>query len=71
MGKGTVLVGRQRAGGGARWQGGMIESGRGWDVHVHVLLDSDMNPRGSTLGDPRVRVTPGEKVVEKWSGNHV
>ena len=49
----------------------MIESGRGWDVHVHVLLDSDMNPRGSTLGDPRVRVTPGEKVVEKWSGNHV
>ena len=57
-------------GGGARWQGGIIESGRGWDVHVHVLLASDMNPLCPRV-DPRVKVTPGEKVVRKLLGNRV
>ena len=33
---------------GARLQGGMIDSGRGWDFCTHVPLESDMNLRGST-----------------------
>lgn len=52
-------------GGGARWQGGIIESGRGWDVHVHVLLASDMNPRGSTWETHVLELLPGRKL----SGN--
>ena len=36
-------------GAGARLQGGMINSGRGWDFHGHVLLASDMNLGGYTL----------------------
>ena len=49
-------------GGGARWQGGIIESGRGWDIHVHVFLASDMNPRGSTWETHVLELLPGRKL---------
>ena len=35
-------------GGGASLQGAAIDSGRGWDFHVQVLLESDMNLCAST-----------------------
>lgn len=51
-------------GGGARLQGGIIDPGRAWDFQVHVLLESDMNLRGSTRETHVLELACGDRCKE-------